>query len=177
PCGNHIPQDSCGPAKIGAILAIMRFPAKPVLLGAGLFAVSMCAASVAWGDEIKLKDGKKLYGVIVGYEDNMFRVKTDFGFVLVEKDKIASIVPAAGAGSEPAASAAAKSAGKASESKEKAPAEVAGKAKISDGPVRPSLPTSGNVEKVTPPEIKANRAPASSLAATAQPPAPPKEPE
>jgi hypothetical protein len=44
-------------------------------------------------DEIRLRDGKKLYGTIVGYEDNMFRVKTDFGFVLVEKDKIASIIP------------------------------------------------------------------------------------
>jgi hypothetical protein len=157
----------------------MRVCAKQLLV------VALClAASVATADEIKLKDGKKLYGVIVGYEDSMFRVKTDFGFVLVEKDKIASIVPAAGAGNEPAASAAAKSAGKAPETKEKAPmnadkapAEVAAKTKISDGPVRPSLPTSGNLEKVTPPQIKANTAPASSLAATAQPPAPPKEPE
>jgi hypothetical protein len=40
--------------------------------------------------------------VIVAYEDNMFKVKTDFGFVLVEKDKIASIVPSA-PGSHPAA--------------------------------------------------------------------------
>src|ERR1044071_7451688 len=53
------------------------------------------AASAVLADEIKLKDGKKLDGVIVGYEDNMFKVKTDFGFVLVEKDKIASIVPSA----------------------------------------------------------------------------------
>src|ERR1700720_408072 len=59
----------------GAILAITFFP-KP-----------------AQADEIRLKDGQKLYGVIVSYEDNMFKVKTDFGFVLVEKDKIASIVP------------------------------------------------------------------------------------
>jgi hypothetical protein len=59
----------------------------------------ICAVTVsvgtAWADEIRLKDGKKLYGVIVAYEDNMFKVKTDFGFVLVEKDKIASIVPSA----------------------------------------------------------------------------------
>jgi len=52
-------------------------------------------------DEIRLKDGKKLYGVIVAYEDNMFKVKTDFGFVLVEKDKIASIVPAGPSGAAP----------------------------------------------------------------------------
>jgi hypothetical protein len=31
--------------------------------------------------------------VIVAYEDSMFKVKTDFGFVLVEKDKIESIIP------------------------------------------------------------------------------------
>ena len=49
--------------------------------------------SGARADEIRLKDGKKLYGVIVAYEDNMFKVKTDFGFVLVEKDKIAAIIP------------------------------------------------------------------------------------
>jgi hypothetical protein len=55
-------------------------------------------------DEIRLKDGKKLYGVIVAYEDNMFKVKTDYGFVLVEKDKIAAIIPttpAANATSKP----------------------------------------------------------------------------
>jgi hypothetical protein len=57
-------------------------------------AMAFCANALpAWADEIRLKDGKKLYGVIVSYEDNMFKVKTDFGYVLVEKDKIASIVP------------------------------------------------------------------------------------
>ena len=58
------------------------------------------AALPARADEIRLKDGKKLYGVIVAYEENMFKVKTDFGYVLVEKDKIASIIPAAPAASE-----------------------------------------------------------------------------
>jgi hypothetical protein len=58
-----------------------------VVVSAGL------CASAAHADEIRLKDGKKLYGVIVGYEDNMFKVKTDFGYVLVEKDKIAAIIP------------------------------------------------------------------------------------
>src|SRR5579863_8035681 len=50
-------------------------------------------AANASADEIRLKDGKKLYGVIVAYEDNMFKVKTDFGYVLVEKDKIEVIIP------------------------------------------------------------------------------------
>jgi hypothetical protein len=67
-------------------------------------ALTLCASGVsARADEIRLKGGKKLYGVIVSYEDNMFKVKTDFGYVLVEKDKIESIIPSTPAGkSEPA---------------------------------------------------------------------------
>src|SRR5947209_18559333 len=71
----------------------------PLLLAAVALAISTIGAS-ARADEIRLKDGKKLYGVIVAYEENMFKVKTDFGYVLVEKDKIASIIPAAPTGSE-----------------------------------------------------------------------------
>src|SRR4029077_3852928 len=61
----------------------------------GLFALvaTGLAATSDRADEIRLKDGKKLYGVIVEYADNMFKVKTDFGYVLVEKDKIAQILP------------------------------------------------------------------------------------
>src|SRR5207302_4298329 len=47
----------------------------------------------ARADEIRLKDGRKINGVIVGYEDNMFKVKTDYGYELVEKDKITAIIP------------------------------------------------------------------------------------
>jgi hypothetical protein len=65
----------------------------------------------ARADEIQLKDGKKLYGVIVAYEDNMFKVKTDFGFVLVEKDKIAKIIPSTPAAKAEPAPAAKKEAG------------------------------------------------------------------
>jgi len=66
----------------------------------GLLLAAMCLAALpAFADEIRLKDGKKLYGVIVSYEENMFKVKTDFGYVLVEKDKIASIIPTAPANS------------------------------------------------------------------------------
>src|SRR5215471_1746604 len=109
----------------------MQVPAKQVLL-----LVALCAAaSCTLGDEIKLKDGKKLSGVIVGYEDNMFRIKTDFGFVLVEKDKIASIVPTGAAAPEPSANPAkttenkaAKELAKAAESAE----EAINKPKISD---------------------------------------------
>src|ERR1700676_2992903 len=72
---------------------------------AGL-ALAFCAIGTSTqADEIRLKDGKKLYGVIVAYEDNMFKVKTDYGFVLVEKDKIEPIIPSAPAGKPEAASA------------------------------------------------------------------------
>ena len=66
------------------------------------------AALPACADEIRLKDGKKLYGVIVAYEENMFKVKTEFGYVLVEKDKIASILPTTPAAPEPEQPASAK---------------------------------------------------------------------
>jgi hypothetical protein len=67
-----------------------------------LCVAALCVTCLsARADEIRLKDGKKLYGVIVAYEDNMFKVKTDFGYVLVEKDKIAAIVPSTPGGETP----------------------------------------------------------------------------
>jgi hypothetical protein len=72
----------------------MRVTNKRGTLLSMALAMAFCAIALpACADEIRLKDGKKLHGVIVSYEDNMFKVKTDFGYVLVEKDKIASIVP------------------------------------------------------------------------------------
>jgi hypothetical protein len=82
----------------------------PLLAAAFLLAFSAIAVSTR-ADEIQLKDGKKLYGVIVAYEDNMFKVKTDFGFVLVEKDKIAKIIPTTPAAKPEPAAAAKKDAG------------------------------------------------------------------
>ena len=49
-----------------------------LFLGLSILAILGFCASAARADEIRLKDGKKLYGVIVGYEDNMFKVKTDY---------------------------------------------------------------------------------------------------
>jgi hypothetical protein len=70
----------------------MAVPRSSFFLGTAILAITFFPKP-AQADEIRLKDGQKLYGVIVAYEDNMFKVKTDFGYVLVEKDKIASIVP------------------------------------------------------------------------------------
>jgi hypothetical protein len=70
----------------------MAVPRSSFFLGSAILAMTLFPKP-AQADEIRLKDGQRLYGVIVSYEDHMFKVKTDFGFVLVEKDKIASIVP------------------------------------------------------------------------------------
>jgi hypothetical protein len=155
-------------------------------------------------DEIKLKDGKKLYGVIVAYEDNMFKIKTDFGYVLVEKDKIASIVPSA-AGSqptakkepppaakppagtqpktEPAVASSADTANSPSDVDAKSPAPTPAKRekpapKITNTNAKPDLPPGRPGANPTPPVIKAaGAAPVASLTAAATPPASPQEPE
>jgi small nuclear ribonucleoprotein (snRNP)-like protein len=51
------------------------------------------AALPAIADEIQLKDGKSFSGTIIAFDNNMFKVKTDFGYILIEKSKIASIIP------------------------------------------------------------------------------------
>src|SRR5258708_6019061 len=69
-----------------------------------VFAVTLFAiAPSARADEIRLKDGRKLSGVIVAYEDNMFKIKTDYGYELIEKDKIESIIPSTPAGTKKSA--------------------------------------------------------------------------
>jgi hypothetical protein len=72
----------------------------PFVLAASFLALSALACS-ARADEIRLKDGRKLNGVIVAYEDGMFKVKTDYGYELVEKDKITAIIPTTPAKSAP----------------------------------------------------------------------------
>ncbi len=59
-----------------------------------VIALSGCAllAVPARADEIKLKDGTKITGTIVGFEENSFKVKTSYGFAVVQKDQVVSIV-------------------------------------------------------------------------------------
>jgi hypothetical protein len=80
------------------------------LILAILVATFSAMALSARADEFKLKGGRKLYGVIVSYEDNMFKIKTDFGYELIEKDKIESIIPSTPTGKSEAASAGMKNA-------------------------------------------------------------------
>src|SRR5216683_3324002 len=69
------------------ILAFMRGRAIPLLV---LLAVLVNAAA-ARADEIRLKDGTKINGTIVGFENDSFRVETSYGFALIRKDKVADI--------------------------------------------------------------------------------------
>src|SRR5580704_1882143 len=147
-----------------------RRPRAILGLAALLFA-GACAgilANTARADEIRLKDGKKLHGVIVAYEDNMFKVKTDFGYVLVEKDKIASIIPdtpTEEAGTNATAKPAAKS-------------EPAAKASaiVNSSAARPEIPMTPVKGDVTPPPIKTVSAtPKTAIATPVAPPLPPKE--
>lgn len=61
------------------------------LLFAAVALLALMAPRPAHGDEFKLKDGSVIVGTVVGYVGNSFRVKTSYGYALVEKDKIASI--------------------------------------------------------------------------------------
>ena len=74
-----------------AILQIMRRKLIPALAVLWL----LVAASAARADEIVLKDGTKITGTIVGFENDAFRVETSYGFALIRKDKVADISIAA----------------------------------------------------------------------------------
>ncbi len=177
-----------------------RGPRFPAMLVLALCAIGLCARA----DEIRLKDGKKLYGVIVSYEDNMFKVKTEYGYVLVEKDKIESIVPSTPAGkSEPAAAAkkdaaqhpskpagdsqpqaepAVASSSDASATATNASAKTVSPGKVPpktvNGAVKPEVPANTTAGSAAAPAIKGSpAATANGPAASSPSPALPKEPE
>jgi hypothetical protein len=160
----------------------MRVPSRQKLsLGLVLLVATGLCASAVHADEIRLKDGKKLHGVIVAYEDNMFKVKTDFGYVLVEKDKIASIIPDTPA--EPAAGkteANPKPAG-ANEAKATPAAESAKKENatpiVTNASARPEIPAAVKAAKdANAPELKTAVASSKTpLVTSAAPPPAPKE--
>src|SRR5580658_5373798 len=111
-------------------------------------------ARPAFADEIQLKDGKTFYGTIVGYDNKMFKNKTDFGFIYVEKDKIASIIPNKTEGSQPAAANGAASNGGDASSSAKRQSPPSGNAQTEAQPVTAKAvqPTAANaVETVAEP--------------------------
>ncbi|HMD86896.1 MAG TPA: hypothetical protein VKO18_19580 [Terriglobia bacterium] len=62
-----------------------------IIVGLWLVGSLFVAPYPTCAEEIILKNGQKIVGTIVGYENNMFRVETDYGVALVRKDKVASI--------------------------------------------------------------------------------------
>ena len=146
----------------------MAVPNKRGSLFLASLALAFCAIAVpARADEIRLKGGRKLYGVIVAYEDNMFKVKTEFGYELIEKDKIESIIPSTPAGkSEPA-----------SALKKDAPQHPAKPAADSQPQAEPAVATSSEAsataanasEKTVSPAGKADKAPAKVTNAAVKP--------
>lgn len=171
----------------------MRMPSscRISFIALALVAASL-AASTLHADEIRLKDGKKLYGVIVAYEDNMFKVKTDFGYVLVEKDKIAQIIPSTPATAEPAKAQPQPAAKPSNESTIKAEPAIAKTitnsspdaakkektaAVVTHANARPEIPSATPVALDTnAPALKnSNAPPKAALASTSAPPPPPRE--
>ena len=76
----------------GAILESMSRRIVSIATVAGIAALALSHfAAPARADEIKLKDGSKINGTIVGFEDNSFKVKTSYGFAVVQKDQVVSI--------------------------------------------------------------------------------------
>jgi hypothetical protein len=147
----------------------------------------------AIADEIQLKDGKTFYGTIVGYDNKMFKVKTDFGFIYVEKEKIAAIIPNKTEGAQPAAaigdaatqiapaqrtpqpdSAQSVKTNSVQPTAEPAIETVAvpPSPRISGAPVRPQLPTNAPKTKAIAPSIKSGPDSANSSLATSAAAAP-----
>ena len=152
---------------------------RKLTAGLVLFAAASLCAGGLRADEIRLKDGKKLYGVIVGYDDNMFKVKTDFGYVLVEKDKIASIIPdtppqpgAAKTETHPKpASAGEPKPTPAAESSKKEKAAII----VTNANARPEIPRASKPDASAPVLKTAAATPKTTLVAGDAPPPPPKE--
>jgi len=113
------------------------------------WAVAACALAprVASADDLKLKDGSKISGTIVGFEDNSFKVKTSYGFALVQKDQVVSI----GVSDAPATSAEKKPA----PAEEKAPAPEKPKVEAAVGPSAPvpAAPASKSPSLSAPPPM------------------------
>jgi hypothetical protein len=62
-------------------------------IGARFLLALLLISCAARADEIRLKDGSKIIGTIVGFEDGAFKVQTSYGFAMVRKDQIAEIIP------------------------------------------------------------------------------------
>jgi hypothetical protein len=144
------------------------------------------SAAAARADEIRLKDGTKIIGTIVGFENDSFRVETSYGFALIQKDKVADIsIIATKKDSEPKPKASATAAPSTSETPSVVPAVAKEPAAPASGspeanalaplraPVNSAASAAAKTE-IAAPKIKsvAAAAPAPPVAPPAPPPAP-----
>jgi hypothetical protein len=147
----------------------MKVRAIPTL---AMLAILVNAAG-ARSDEIRLKDGTKISGTIVGFENGSFRVETSYGFALIQKDKVADInVSAAKKEPEPKAKASAPV-------QPPAPAPVATPAIAKEPASTPNAPAAMNAISTERPAapVKIEAVPAKVVAAPAAPPTTPAPPE
>jgi hypothetical protein len=135
-----------------------------------LCAACALAPSAVRADVFKLKDGSTISGTIVGFEDNSFKVKTSYGYALVQKDQVVSIGV-----SDTAATPAEK---KPAPAGEKAPAAEKPKtepAVASSAPAQPAAPASKTPALSAPPPmpnpVASSKPLAPSTPASAAPPA------
>jgi hypothetical protein len=161
-----------------------------------LAAAVLCFSFTARADELTLKDGSKIVGTIVGFEDNAFKVKTSYGFALVQKDEVISIVmsgaPKADAATavkppeppKPAVAPKTEPASKPAPAAARAPSPAADtKSAASDPPAKPpkTESASSTTSSATAPATTASKTPSSSSPAptsksAAPPPAPANKP-
>jgi hypothetical protein len=122
---------------------------------------SLLTPSQTHADELKLKDGTKISGTIVGYEENSFKVKTSYGFAEVQKDQVVSIsISPAKDAATPAAPA-----------PEKSKPEAASIAPVAS---KPAAKTPAAPKPVSPPAVASTTLPSAITTTPVAAPAPPK---
>lgn len=152
---------------------------RNIALWLAIGAAALLAPHSGRADELKLKDGTKITGTIVGFEENSFKVKTSYGFAEVQKsqvvsitmsdstkkleakeksaaetDKAASPVPAKPAAKNEAAEASTEKAEANSKTKDSADSPSARVAKSEESPAKPAAPSPAN--STVPPAAPAN---------------------
>jgi hypothetical protein len=150
-----------------------------VISGLALAAI-FAAAAAARADEIRLKDGTKISGTIVGFENDSFRVETSYGFALIRKDKVADInISAAKKEPEPKA----KPSTPAAPSPAATPTATPAVAKESFSETNPPAAVNASANERPPAAAKSEPPPLKTIATPAPPippvapPAPPAPPE
>lgn len=132
------------------------------------FAGAAAMEGVARADELKLKDGSRIVGTIVGFEENSFKVKTGYGYAVVQKDQVTTITM-----SDAAAKPEVEKKPEAAAEKSSAPARPA-KTDTATAPAPTPAPLAAAMPaaKIAKPEIP-NAAPAATTSGTAAAPAAP----